>query len=418
MKNARMLILFLVSVLLIATAVSALPSVEYVKINGDVYETGDKLVVERGETLDIKVKLQAGDQVENNIEVEADILGYEYSDKEDISESSHTFDMSANDTQYVSLSLKIPDKADKDLYDLRIRVATRTGQAFEGLYLLNLKGVRHNLVIKDVIFRPDRVKAGSNLFSLVRIKNIGEKTEEGIKVTVSIPELGASAEDSDYIDELEADESTTSEELWIRIPACVDAGLYEVQVLVEYDEDYEEISATEFIEVLESDACEAAPLMPVMPTVSFSSQTQDVVQGQGVVYPITITNNAQASKSFTIMVNTGDWATSKVSPSNMLVVGAGQTQTAYVYVYALSQASPGEHLFAVSVMDATGASVKDIPLKANVVGSTSSMWPSVKRALETALIVLVVLLVILGLIIAFNKLRGKEEESEEAETYY
>lgn len=419
MKKLRMLILFLVSVLFIATAVTALPSVEYVKINGDEFVSGDQLVVERGEKLDIKVKLQAGELPEENIEVEADVLGYEYSDHEDdLSDSSHTFDMDAYDTQYVSLSVRIPEKVDKDFYDLRVRVGTRTGAAFEGLYRLNMKGQKHSLAIKDVIFRPERVKAGSNLFSLVRIKNIGERDEEGIKVTVSIPELGASAQDSDYIDELEADESTTSEELWIRIPACADPGLYEVHVSVEYDEGYEELSATEILEVLASDACEAAPVMPVMPTVSYSSQTQDVVQGQGVVYPVTITNNAGGSRSFTVMVNTGDWATSKVSPSNVLVVGAGQTQTAYVYVYALPQASPGEHMFAVSVAAASGATVEDIPLKANVVGSTTALWPRVRRALETALIVLVVLLVILGLIIAFNKLRGGDEELEEAETYY
>lgn len=416
MKSARMLILFLVSVLLIATAVNALPSVVYVKINGDTFTTGDQLVVERGEKLDIKVKLQAGNQVEKNIEVDADILGYEYSDKEGISDSSHTFDMDANDTQYISLSVTMPEKLDKDFYDLRVRVGTRTGVAFEGLYRLNVKGQRHRLAIKDVIFRPERVKAGSNLFSLVRVKNIGEKDEEGIKITVSVPELGASAQDSDYIDELEADESTTSEELWIRIPACADPGLYEVHVTVEYDEGYEEVSTTEILEVLESDACEAAPLMPVMPTITYSSQTQDVAQGQGVVYPITITNAAKGSRSFTVIVNTGDWATSKVSPSNVLVVGAGQTQTAYVYVYALPQASPGEHLFAVSITDARGATVQEIPLKANVVGAPR-LWPRVRRALETALIVLVVLLVILGLIIAFNRLRGGEE-LEEAETYY
>jgi uncharacterized membrane protein len=401
-----------------ATAATALPTVVYVKINGDEFESGDQLVVERGEKLDIKVKLQAANQTEENIEVEADILGYEYSDHEEISDSSHTFDMDPLDTQYASLRVTIPEKVDKDFYDLRVRVGTRTGPAFEGLYRLNIKGQRHRLSIKDVIFRPERVKAGSNLFSLVRVKNIGERDEEGIKITVSVPELGASAQDSDYIDELEADESTTSEELWIRIPACADPGLYQVYVKVEYDEGYEELSATELIEVLESDACEAAPILPVTPTITYSSQTQDIVQGQGVVYPVTITNPARSSRSFTVIVNTGDWATSKVSPSNVLVVGAGQTQTAYVYVYALPQASPGEHLFAISITDATGATVQDIPLKANVVGTTTDLWPRVRRALETALIVLVVLLVILGMIIAFNRLRGREEELEEAETYY
>ena len=48
-------------------------------------------------------------------------------------------------------------------------------------------------------------------------------------------------------------------------------------------------------------------------------------------------------------------------------------------------------------------------------------WDSVKRGLEIGLIVLVVLLVILGLIIAVNKIRGNDDDSEDEgseQTYY
>ena len=69
--------------------------------------------------------------------------------------------------------------------------------------------------------------------------------------------------------------------------------------------------------------------------------------------------------------------------------------------------------------------LKQIPLKTSVsaVAQSSSRLLSratLKKALEVGLITFVVLLVILGLIIGFNKLRGEEvEEPEEgSEKYY
>ena len=67
-------------------------------------------------------------------------------------------------------------------------------------------------------------------------------------------------------------------------------------------------------------------------------------------------------------------------------------------------------------MKSAGKTVQ-IPLKANVAGSSASGWGSIKSGLEIAVIVLVVLLVIIGLIIGFNRLKGNGEQPEE-KTYY
>ncbi len=228
MKNtiSVLLAVFLVSFLAIGM-VSALPAVEKVKINGDVFEPGDSLEVERGDELDIRVRLTAGNVSEDDIEITAEVLGYEYSDHEPIFDRAHTFDLDAGDTTYKDLTINLPYKMDKDRYDLRVTVGTRTGSAFEGLYRLHLKGVKHALIIKDVVFNPEAsVESGRALLTTVRVKNIGEKDEESVKVKVTIPELGLSA--SDYMDEIEDGESETSEELYMRIPECIEAKDYKV----------------------------------------------------------------------------------------------------------------------------------------------------------------------------------------------
>ncbi|MBT7497486.1 hypothetical protein HN662_04105, partial [Candidatus Woesearchaeota archaeon] len=62
MKGVMKLAVFvvcLISLLMVSGLASALPDVDYVKINGDEFETGDTLVVEKGEEIEVKVKLQA-----------------------------------------------------------------------------------------------------------------------------------------------------------------------------------------------------------------------------------------------------------------------------------------------------------------------------------------------------------------------
>ena len=91
----------------------------------------------------------------------------------------------------------------------------------------------------------------------------------------------------------------------------------------------------------------------------------------------------------------------------------------YVYANANADAPVGEQMFAVTVKS-NEKILKQVVLKANVAAQpTVTGFGNLKKALEIGLVFLVVLLVILGLIIGFNKLRGSEEEGkEESGTYY
>ncbi len=417
-KFVGLIMLFLVSILAVNIA-SALPTIYEIQIDGSSILPGESIEVERGEELNLKVRMIADSGDEENIELEAEVLGYEYSDHEAISDKVHTFDLDANDTAFKKLSLQLPDKMDKDYYDLRISIASRTGSSEEYLVRLHLKGVRHDVIIKDVVFSPsDEVVGGRALLSTVRVKNIGDKDEEGIKVTVSIPALGLKA--SDYIDELEADESTTSEELYIRIPTCAESGIYDVFVTLEFDEGYEEDSVDKTIEIVESEVCGAADNVEGK-TVVTVPESQDVVKGtSGVVFPITITNLAKSAKTYTISVSgVSAFGSYRIDPSNVIVVKGEDAETVYVYVTANDDAAAGEKAFVVSV--ATDGDSKDIALSANVVDSQASAWSKARKALEIGLIVLVVILIIIGLVIGFGKLRNNEEEPEEEpadQTYY
>ena len=420
-----MVVMFATLLMMCGTAF-ALPGVEWVKINDNKYEDGDKLVVERGDTLDVEVKMNASDN-ETDVEAELDLLGYEYNDVDEISDSTHTFDIDQGDTVYKELSVRIPSNVDKDEYDLRLRVGGRTGPSTEYRYLIKVDAPRHFVDVEDVILSPSReVKSGRALLGTVRLENNGDRDEDSVKVTMSIPALGISA--SDYIDEIEEDEEVTSEELYLRIPSCTESGVYTVEVEVEYDEGYETVTEETSIRIVEDESCYTQPEdgdQPEKTIISVGSSSMELTKGKGgVVYPVTITNGGSARKSYTLSVDgLQGWATSKITPANTVVLEKGETKAMYVYVTATDEATAGERMFSAAIRS-DGKVLKEVPLKATVAEGADGNgqeqadglnWANVKQGLQVGLIVLVVLLVLLGLIVGFNKLKGRDDEDQ---TYY
>jgi len=408
---------FVIALVALSASASALPTIQSLKINGDEYR--ENIVIERADNLELKFEIFSADN-ESDVQVSAEILGYEYSDYEDLSDVTHNFDMDADDTVYETLKLKIPEEMDKDYFDLRLRVGSKRDASEEYLYRIHVKGDRHLLKISRVYLSPENeVKAGSTLIAKAKIKNIGEKDEEDISVRVEIPELGLS--EVEPLEEIEEGETETSEELYLRIPRDAKSGDYKVKVTVEYDRDYEEVVKEYTISVVgtkdqeeEETTVEAQDLT----VVTVAVDKQDVTKGQaGAIYPVTISNSGKEAKTFVLSAD-ADWANIKVSPSNVVVVNGKDSQAVYVYVSAKENAAVGEQVFGLEIK--SGDEVKSVALKANVVEAPASSWDKAKRALEIGLIVLVVLLVVIGLVVAFRK--DKEEDLEEPEvadqTYY
>lgn len=394
-------------------------TVDWVKIDGDLVTEDEQLVVERGDDLTIKVKLKNGNQSLEDVEVEARILGYEYSDHDDsLRDSTHVFDMVAFDARTETLNLDLPVKADKAFYDLRVRVGTRTGVSDEYLFRLNLDGNRHSVEIRDVLMHPRVVEAGSSLLVNVRVTNRGEEEEEDVKVTAKIDDLNL--EDSDYIGELEEDESQTSEELFMRIPACTAPGIYEVEIDVEYDEGYETVTSTETVEVVDGRFCgnEAEESVDADSIISVGSQSQQVVAGKGgATYSLAVTNPASTDRTYTVSVSGVEaWGTYRVDPATTVIVKSGETKPVFVYVAANDNAMEGQQSFVVTV--AADGETQPVQFNTAVVKDSNNL----RKWAEVVLIALVVLLIVLGLIIGFSRMRGRDDMGDDEElsgqTYY
>lgn len=424
MKNKiGLLTIFLVSLFAIIGVASALPvTIDQVKINEDIVSEASANKIynfEKDQDILVKVRVTANANI-NDVQIEASLRGYDHDDlMQDITD---VFDMKNGTTYTKTLEIPLRLRMDQDNYKLRVRIEDRDGATTEETYELEVDAAgRHVITIKDVILSPDyEVSAGRALLTSVRLKNYGEKDEEGIKVKVSIPEFGISA--SDFVDELnkegDDDDQTTTEELYMRIPDDAKTGEYTLRVEVTYDDgDKREVKEMP-IKVRGSEreaAAEAVEREKTIITLAAGAQTT-ARGGAEAVYPITITNQGAASKTYTISADGANWAMFRISPSNVIVVGADESKAVNVYAAASANAPLGEQTFSVTVRSGEKV-LKEVPMKVNISEGRVSTWSKVKKGLEVGLIVLVILIVILGLIIGYNKLKG-EEETKEEETYY
>ncbi len=416
--------LVVLSFFLVASAsASPIPvEVKSMEVNGndvDFNDNGDLVTevtdFEEGDSLEVEVGLKANGEAKD-VEVEASIKGYEYSDYEPLVGTTHVFDMKEGKTYYKKFSLNLPKELDQDEYLLRVRITDKNHDAVEKVVKIYVDAVRHGVEIKDTDFSPSlKLKAGKALQAKVVLENFGVKDEENVKVTASISELGVSA--SDYVDALEADDTQATEVLYLKIPSDAKAGKYPVQVTVKYDNMKEVTAKTYTLEVLEGEIAQQETAGEKL-VLTAGPESQNVVAGGSqAMYPITLTNEGKASQTYALELVAGDWADAKLS-ENLFVLAPGETKVAYAYITAKEAAEAGEKIFSVTVKNSEKV-LKQFSLKANVVKTASSDadYSKLRKGLEVAVIALVVLLVIVGIIIGFSRM-GKKDEDEKVKEYY
>ena len=234
------------------------------------------IYVERGDSLDLSVYL-SGTGETTDINVKAWIGGYEY---DSVEATSEMFDIEDGVNYRIKLSLPVPEdmNAEQD-YTLYVEVYDDVDYTRETATIRVSKD-RHLLSIQDILI--DNVDAGDYTTATVRLENMGDKKEEDIKVTVSIPELGI--EKSTFLDELtnneinnEDEESSGDVDLNLEIPETAETGSYEVLVTVSYNKGYDtlEDSTSIYVEAQEKETAEDDSTVTVVVDNTDDSEESD-----------------------------------------------------------------------------------------------------------------------------------------------
>ncbi|MBD3318835.1 hypothetical protein GF342_02910 [Candidatus Woesearchaeota archaeon] len=406
----KMLIVMVLTLALVTTVAHALPVViEDVEVDGtQVFpDAVNALDIERGQEIDVRVELTALEDIDN-VELLVFLSGYEYNDRdgESISRVLGPYNLKADTTYVRTAAITLPYDLEVDEYKLRLVLADRVGDELMERYSLQIDTPKHALQLTDTLFVPGlTVRAGEALISKVRLENKGQRTEEDIRVTVEVPDLGLKAQG--FINEIEdGDEQEESEELLLRIPTCTEAGTYPVRVKVDFNRNRDTLQETYDLEVLESDLCKRDDGVPKT-TILVGTDFQTIGQGESGIYSLTVQNNDKTSTSYNVVVSAPQGLLYKISPTSAAVLAPSQAQTFYVFVEASQDATAGPNVLTASV-NAGAQSLQQISLTANVKETSQSL--DLARVLEVGLVVLIVLLVVIGLIVGLSRLRGSDDK--------
>ena len=388
------------------------------------------LELERGETFEVKVRIKSKigtRQKVEDVEVNAFISGYEHSSSEKIFDSSRPFDLIYGQEVVKKLTLTMPERAEADNYWLRVIVSGKKGHAHTKQYGIRIQPSDSEVVVSDFEISPeDKIRAGGSIIGNVRIKNLGDSSEKDVKVTVKMPEISVyNVPSAHYIEELEEGESASSEFV-LRTNACTRPGLYEVVADITYDGGDKKVTSKKAITITEGNCNQNQDRVPTnnrqaevegKTILAYSTETQRMVSGSESAYPITLTNTGTSRKSYMLAVEPVNWASMRVSPSNVMVVEGGSTKTAYVYATANERAE-GNYGFTVSVKDSSGETLQTVAMRAEVAasGGGSAVSGDLTSTLTAGLVIVVALFVAVGLVVAFRK--NKNNEDGESQTYY
>ncbi len=242
---------------------------DYVYINGINLDDAT-VYVERGENVEVYAYFTGYGET-SDVNVKAWIGGYEY---DTVQTTSEMFDVEDGVSYRQKLTLELPEDLNAEQeYTLYVEIYDDVDSETYTASLLVSKD-RHLLSIIDVL--TEDVEAGDYTTVTVRLEDMGDKKEEDIKVTVSVPELDI--EKSTFLDELTSDEIDNEDEessedvsLTFQVPECTEAGDYEMTVSVLYNSGYDTLEESKTLTV-EGDACEEEePVTVVVDTEEESS---------------------------------------------------------------------------------------------------------------------------------------------------
>jgi hypothetical protein len=305
--------------------------IDYVDVNDiDVYSEDDKITIERGDDIFIKVRFESEKNI-SELQIEAFIdIDDVYDEEFDIIKTTEWFNVVNGSTYVKEIILNVPDDLIKGDYPVKIKFYDKNGLMDTCYYEFKVTLPLYAIMIKDIQLTPQIVKAGRVIIGDVEVKNIGNATIENIEVKLSAPELNIM--DSEIIKELGPRETEIVKDLILRIPACLNHQDYYAKAVAEYD--YEKVSKVKLFEVLEGEGCsefvDDREELKVIPKAENFEQG-----GTELPYTLILNNPTEKSKTYILTADGIDaFGNYRFEPSNVLVIPAKKSQVAYLYVSA------------------------------------------------------------------------------------
>jgi hypothetical protein len=379
--NKKMKKLFMIFMVLLTLAVpmvsaeSADYDIKAVYVNTIKATEDNKIQVELDTTLQVQVEIQ-GTGATQDARIRAWIGGYEYGTLETTTDVIKVEDgVTSKHTMYI----EIPEDLDVQDHDYTLHVNLFDSQSQEREdYDLYFENERNRVIIEDILLSTDTVAPGEYIGVKVRLENQGDRTEENLKVTVSMEDFGISQRM--YLDQLEMNKQDETSTVFLTIPAETLDGTYVVSVNVEYNNGFSE---TQDFELLRVDG--DAVTYDENAVVSMSAIT-DLQVGKESTFKAQITNFEENSRYFYL-----DVQGMEADFDQSVLIAGGSTADMY---FTLNPTQESVENILVSISSDEGI-VEEKQYTIEVEEKQS--------ALPTLLAIVFAVLVVIGIVLYINK---------------
>lgn len=432
MKNTLTAIIAIV-VLLLASAVSVsalsgldMNSIE-VKLNGDKIEDGAKLAIMKGEPIEAKVCFVPTQDIDAYFEFA--LVGGNYRQLDVRADTGAKVHYFAGVKDCAEATFDINAKVEMGNYTLRVFSFDRYSPSSQSVADFDIYIVgKNNEIVFEKVSMAQSVMAGKDLRPKVFIRNNGRTDEKRVDVFAKLVSLDGTVIATSNIVSVEDLEINTmnkpSEEMSLEVPATVAPGVYEVQFVAEYDNDFSTDVYTQNVRVEKCLGQCAGRLVSTPDTeVVVEKVNKEVARGASAIYSLSVANEGSRANAYTVRVDgADDFATVEVKPTNFFSIKAGEVKDVNIVVTPRANAVVGDHEVSVTILAGDNV-VKELSLSTSVVeGNTGASWNLLKNGLGIGFIVLLALLVVLVLIVILNKFKGDKESDDEedlkGQTYY
>lgn len=308
--------------------------------NGDDFEIG--------ETISIEVDVDNDDTKKHDFVVEA-ILYDKTNNKKLESVESDEIEIDDGDSEKFDLDLKIPTDEDIDedddfaLFVKAFQDGKESLNCDEDSIDIDIEVPSHKVIIEDASLTPSSVNCGDTVTATVDVKNVGSSDERLVRIRAREPSLKIDVlSDPFEIEEVGQDDEST-QTLTFQVPGDAKAGQYTIELLAEPGT-ANKVSEFRTLQV----SCEVPTSMVELTLPSF---TIKVDQGSILDIAVTLKNNANSEKTYTIEAKAvGDFAS---SDTEQLTLAANEQGSVTLSMNVDSDTDTGSKNVVITVKEGT-----------------------------------------------------------------
>ncbi|MFH0798361.1 MAG: putative S-layer protein [Candidatus Woesearchaeota archaeon] len=315
-----------------------------------------------GDEVSIDVEVENTYSKDMDVGVEAILYNLDEDDNV-VTIKSEIIEINDGDDETFNLDMIIPsaDLDDEDSYVLYVK-AFEDGSEDDNCDYdsveLNIERDDNMVVVNEMTFTPDVVRAGEKVHVIVEFENAGTDDQKNVYAEIKEPELGLNAK-SEKVG-LDAYDESDSDYVWqfdFTVPKNAVNGDYYLQAKVYFNDDEE--STSQLVKLTVSDGAaskdEAGSIVAGGVVVTAEQGTVSLKDGQSkFTLPLVVENNGDSSVKVKLDVSEFSAWAELISVESPEKLNPGDRYHVYVYLMLKDGVQPGVHNLRVNLRNDEG----------------------------------------------------------------